>query len=564
MKILLGCIGIVMMTACRSPYDIGVLEWNPMAHVIAPTGSYFDDEERHPPLYHDMDPSVPLGLSVPAGQEALPPYFAFVGCDQKHFIIPLTHDPEQILQPGDILLWISGMHSTPKDYLDLYSSGMPHASLVVRDSAGRLVHIDAPDSASGYGFDNHPLGYRAFHVLRLYGSSHGSNEVTIADAREAIASWAKRIRAIEHTYDSDRVAEYGKCSDKGSLKRRIIAGRGKLDLNCSEFVGLCYWLAGQEIPGNLALLHAVDRIDALERDERTGNKASTSTIGGMFGRPLLIEVGATDEDLDRWERGDGVTGDMRILHGHITDLLNACPRERLDSQHVANSVLPLTRRGRQLSVADIWESLYFPDSPLGYVGTYVGRYGRMPDPTVIGRGLTEVPELTREQGLRHEYYMHSFPIQAMAMSARGDQVATASPDQTIRVLNIRNGTTQTVARRRQAVGIQFVRNGRGLAATFADGSRGVFDIVTGDLPVPNRRQHDYEVQVDGDTVQVFHRGSLVRELRHPVLVASALITPDGESLITAAGPIVYEFSLAEISNNPISTAPGDGLERLEK
>ncbi|MBI4356757.1 MAG: hypothetical protein HY559_02615 [Gammaproteobacteria bacterium] len=382
---------------------------------------YPDDEECHN--------AIPL----PEGIQKIPPYYSYVGKNRQHFIIPLEGNPLEYLEPGDIRIEFRRTPKTIEGLYDQATKGRWHASIVYKDEAGSLKHVDSPKGWTG----THRFTSTTYHVIRLrQDPPPGFTEETWKQKREEmlgkVQATLTQIMGTDYGYDGDRVSEV--CLEGGCERVKEMLARGMCPKQyCSELPLTAYRLAGLPIPKavsqeetfNFIEQKVLPKILAEEKNKKenanlTGEalrgKVLTRALDYLFeDRQMVNELGA--------ER-------IRILRTEMETYFKTPPSLRAAYFNIYGN--PFTesekKRGRAVGPSDWFDQIFDKNGYFSYVGT---RVGESFCPTAHDVSTNPSHVLSSP--------IHQLPISGLVLSPDGRTVITWSDDTKIKITDAATG-----------------------------------------------------------------------------------------------------------------------------
>lgn len=436
--------------------------------VIQP-GPAFANEDGLPPIHFNENRTYEQcynALPLPKEMKELPKYFAPVGKDNTHFILPITKSPEQHLQPGDVLVYFRDVDPTSTRLYEHLTKGRWHAA-VVGKKGEKLYHLDSPLSMSGDTLDT-----SLYHILRLRPDAE-NREAKIQQIIRNVESMRKYFEKNGKHYDAERVTE-ANIPDKISIIRdhfnkgecppyrfycsevplTVLVGAG-LDPMKSEslLVGL-ERLERNVIPGLLAARLGKEANASADDLAKAKKELVIESVTDLFrDARMLRELGVTEEELAAFSNTGALPRSIELARDQLIALLNTPPFLRKAAFMASNFMGK--DKGEIVSPSDLMDNIFDNKGSLSYVGTYVGDCRVKPEeastvsrpsvpsaPTPLGR--SSFNPATQENHL-WQYPMHQHAITDLKISPNGEYLATGSEDQSTKIMNLRSRTVKSLS-----------------------------------------------------------------------------------------------------------------------
>lgn len=303
---------------------------------------------------------------------------AIVGNQNKGLLIPIIEDPEDFLEPGDILIYTKTPGRMGK--FEHALEGLSHAAVVI-DREGLKYHLDSPPYMSSDEFNEEP-----YHVLRysLYppqvqSAADLERWQSDPDLKKKLEAWttrrertlkivqqyAQHLLASGYKYDARFFTEILQPQMREAWRKDFAkeCGRSQPELYCSELPLLLYVSAGEPLIKAQSLFRSLNNLEKetiprrMKKTGQTREEVIQNEIDDQFSlNPAIVRM----SDSERSQ-----------LRATLTRYLSLKPPER----ETLLKGLELAGAGIQVPTtpADLFNSIYDTDGYLAYVGTFVGR-----------------------------------------------------------------------------------------------------------------------------------------------------------------------------------------------
>ena len=481
-----------------SPY------WQKGARIAPLKGRPFSQEQQRPEGYLADEEVCYAGIKSAIPVNAT--YHATVGKDNKHFIIPITHDPEAFLEPGDILVHLRSTPIASNRLYDHLTKGGWHVSLVYLEDYGKLAHLDSPAEKSGRDFST-----SFYHIIRLrsYPREVTSSEVLKQWENDPIKSrlldkWQKErteildrvqtyaVRLKHHGYKYN-MARVTAVSDPQKLSQlRAAFDRGdcpSMTFYCSELPATIFAIAGARIPKAASLEESVERIEK-EVFPRIFKQASSplarefqlreAVVHFFQNERMLLEMGLPLDQIEIYRQ----TGELPQRAKQAVELMVRIFLAPPQSRHFIISTSELFNGSKGLTIvpSDFVDSVYDPDSDFAYAGTFVGNYFQ-----AMGGGRRDVApdlniDLSANQYTQNRLYLkalflHRLPINFIAFSKDSNSIVSTSLDNTATLFNLLTGEGKVIHHNGAVLSAAFSPDGRMVVTGSEDTTAKIVDLM---------------------------------------------------------------------------------------
>ena len=444
--------------------------------------------------------------------EIPPAHAVMVGSTEQHYIVPITGALESKLEPGDLLVFLRDPRPERLTLNNYAMQGLPHIAVIARDANGRLMQVHAPRQYTSTDLTKFP--YEAFHVLRLRKDAPGAlNERSLslwpASAREELANggryeaWRKTvlekvnryvlaIHSSRYTYDTQRTTEMHQSPENFKrIASELEDGRlGSMALYCSELAWMPFHIAGFPSPNGVAfpsILSLMDR-DVYSTVLSNPGMSRMDAVGVLMpiylkDRELFINLGMDDGALNALAQGETINDIAYVVLKKIFSSLLEIPSTQPQAREaILHEISRFPNpRGAPVGPFDIMEATYRPGNPFVYVGTYIGKHGEATTPTITGIEESQTARPEKLEAHLRSIFQHVFPISELKVSPDGRYVATAAPDETLRIFDMNTEKTITLASGIEYKRVRFSADGTRLQAIRTGGRRDVYNVKTGKL-----------------------------------------------------------------------------------
>ncbi|MGA0164484.1 MAG: WD40 repeat domain-containing protein, partial [Bdellovibrionota bacterium] len=439
-------------------------------------------ENPRPPHADACDPYTYNAISLPPSLSGLPDFVALVGGEKKNFFIPITKDPEQVLEKGDILIYFKSTNPESKSLYEHVTKNRWHAAIIGEDSGG-LFRLDSPSDMSGRNLRN-----GRYHIIRL--RKYPPEIKTLSQLREwqadpekmkILEEWEKRrqerlaevnrmIQAMRRAgfgYDGARVTEVTKPNaDLAKLKEELLAGRCP-KLYCSELPAMAYALAGVKLPRASSLIDSINRLDerVIEpklkalREEGKSEAELQAARAKMIDEGLrelfndstvLREFGASDAEMTAFRRDGSLPASIQPIMNQYRLVLSTPRFLRMRLAQGFEAVYG-GDKGVMIGPSDFFDTITDPETEFSYVGSYVGSAyasrgqrgnAQMGAETAGGGGFQSL--LASEPKSLWSEKLHQQRVNSVRFSPDGKKVLTASHDNTAKIFDLETGEEKTI------------------------------------------------------------------------------------------------------------------------
>lgn len=417
---------------------------------------------------------------MPEGRSDLPEVFAFVGQDKAHFFRPIHGGLENVLQPGDVLVYFRDVQGASKDLYRHVTKGRWHAAVIGEDERG-LFRLDSPPHMSGRNLAN-----GLFHILRVRPDIENREKI-LEGMNEAV----KTLRARGYSYDS------GRATEAALLDREELWDLAKSDklwkIYCSELPASVCVMGGLPLPKAYSLATSINRVDEqvikplmAAQPNLSREEIVDEALEGFFSNTTILrELGATGPQMNRFRQTEELPPQAKQMKALYRSLFLLPPEAR--AQAVAMQENFDRAKGQFVGPSDLFDNIFVAEGSLSYVGTYVGRWPSTTESNnelrigfggaAGGAGFESL--LSHPQGLYSEK-LHRLRVYSAEFSPDGKYVLTASEDNTAKIVEVTSGNEITSIEHGDLVrSAKFSPDGKYVVTTSHDKTAKIVEVASG-------------------------------------------------------------------------------------
>jgi WD40 repeat protein len=565
------------------PVAEGTSLWRADCSIIDPDEAVFSKLERkQPPMLNANDTDCYNAIPVPEGVTELPPYFAWVGKDKKHCVIPITKEPEKHLELGDILVYFRNVNSGSTSLYEQVAKGRWHAAVVTEEN-GKLFHLDSPMNMSGDSFKNsvyhiirarkYPPKVKNSKTLKEWQADPEKKKLLDDYAKERdlkLGEVQKAIRALKkagYRYDADRKTEVTIKKEREKLQKQFKEQGtcSELSLYSSELAITPFVMVGFNPPKSQSLLQSLERIEkeiipkiVKAEDGKSKEKIIDEALDHLFSdQAMLREMGVDGNQITAMMRGGEIPEEVAKAKALYRALFLATPLQRvgilIEYQNKAG-----TPKGQIIGPSDLFDAIYDPEGDFSYVGTHVGdvycrantagaRLGGNTSGETDGGGSG--PDILARENKNHlnSLYLHQQRIKKALLSPNGDFLITSSEDNTVKIRNLILNLEFTVPHMASIEGLELSPDGK-ILVTGSQADAKIIEMPTGRVlhTIPHggwvstlKISPDNKILITGSQDKKARiidvaSGLLLHEIPHGDVVKALQLSPDEKILVTGS------------------------------